>query len=107
MLSNAYSLATFRFDTAKNEPAKNLQNFANFEIFPIFPILLTLTPVQVLLVEPDAPLRLRALPGLPAGARRVQRVRHREWTVRAASGGGGGSVQIEFKIKSKIQSKIE
>ena len=26
MLSNAYFLAKFRFDTAKNEPAKNLQN---------------------------------------------------------------------------------
>ena len=27
MLSNAYFLAKFRFDTAENEPAKNLQNF--------------------------------------------------------------------------------
>ena len=33
MLSNAYFLAKFRFDTAKNEPAKNLQNFANFPNF--------------------------------------------------------------------------
>ena len=33
MLSNAYFLAKFRFDTAENEPAKNLQNFAiNFFI---------------------------------------------------------------------------
>ena len=39
MLSNAYFLAKFRFDTAENEPAKNLQNFAK-----ILPILLTLTP---------------------------------------------------------------
>ena len=30
MLSNAYFLPKFRFDTAENEPAKNLQNFANF-----------------------------------------------------------------------------
>ena len=30
MLSNAYFLAKFRFDTAENKPAKNLQNFANF-----------------------------------------------------------------------------
>ena len=30
MLSNAYFLAKFRFDTAENEPAKHLQNFANF-----------------------------------------------------------------------------
>ena len=29
MLSNAYFLAKFRFDTAENEPAKNLQKFAN------------------------------------------------------------------------------
>ena len=29
MLSNAYSLAKFRFDTAKNEPAKNLHKFAS------------------------------------------------------------------------------
>ena len=27
MLSNAYFLAKFRFDTAENEPDKNLQNF--------------------------------------------------------------------------------
>ena len=38
MLSNAYFLANFRFDTAENEPAKNLQKLL------IFPILLTLTP---------------------------------------------------------------
>ena len=31
--SNAYFLAKFRFDTAENEPAKNLQNFANFPNF--------------------------------------------------------------------------
>ena len=30
MLSNAYFLAKFRFDTAENEPAKNLRNFAKF-----------------------------------------------------------------------------
>ena len=29
MLSNAYFLAKFRFDTAENEPSKNLQNFAD------------------------------------------------------------------------------
>ena len=33
MLSNAYFLAKFRFDTAENEPAKNLQNFAKFANF--------------------------------------------------------------------------
>ena len=30
MLSNAYFLAKFRFDTAENEPAKKLQNLQNF-----------------------------------------------------------------------------
>ena len=30
MLSNAYFLAKFHFDTAENEPAKNLQNLADF-----------------------------------------------------------------------------
>ena len=33
MLSNAYFLAKFRFDTAENEPAKNLQNLAKFANF--------------------------------------------------------------------------
>ena len=36
MLSNAYFLAKFRFDTAENEPAKHLQNFANFPSFANF-----------------------------------------------------------------------
>ena len=30
MLSNVYFLAKFRFETAENEPAKNLQNSAKF-----------------------------------------------------------------------------
>ena len=32
MLSNAYFLAKFRFDTAENEPAKNLQDFSRLSI---------------------------------------------------------------------------
>ena len=32
MLSNAYFLAKFRFDTAENEPAKNLQNFRKMQV---------------------------------------------------------------------------
>ena len=36
MLSNAYFLAKIRFDTAENEPAKNLQHFANFPNFANF-----------------------------------------------------------------------
>ena len=33
MLSNAYFLAKFCFDTTENEPAKNLQNFVKFANF--------------------------------------------------------------------------
>ena len=33
MLSNAYFLAKFRFDTDENEPAKNLQKFADFAYY--------------------------------------------------------------------------
>ena len=33
MLSNAYFLAKFRFDTAENGPAKNLKNLVNFPNF--------------------------------------------------------------------------
>ena len=36
MLSNAYFLAKFRFDTAENEPAKNLQKIAYFANFANF-----------------------------------------------------------------------
>ena len=45
MLSNAYFLAKFRFDTAENEPAKNLQNFAKFANFADpNPLTITLAP---------------------------------------------------------------
>ena len=44
MLSNAYFLAKFGFDTAENEPAKNvqqnLQKIQNLPILPILPILI-------------------------------------------------------------------
>ena len=46
MLSNAYFLVKFRFDTAENEPTKNLQNLL------IFPILLTLTAKPLTLASP-------------------------------------------------------
>ena len=42
MLSNAYFLAKFRFDTAENEPGKNLQKIC--KNLQNLPILLTLTP---------------------------------------------------------------
>ena len=47
MLSNAYFLAKFRFDTAENEPAKNLQKFAKFANFSD-PKPLTLTPLALI-----------------------------------------------------------
>ena len=37
MLSNAYFLAKFRFDTAENEPAKNLQEPARCREVPELP----------------------------------------------------------------------
>ena len=63
--SNAYFLAKFRFDTAENEPAKNLQNFA---ILPILPPLPVVDVVVVLAARfgagppppPPAGLELRA-----------------------------------------------
>ena len=45
MLSNAYFLAKFRFGTAENEPAKNLQNF--FEIANFAKAALRRTAAQV------------------------------------------------------------
>ena len=36
MLSNAYFLAKFRFDTAENEPANNLQILQKIANFPNF-----------------------------------------------------------------------
>ena len=35
MLSNAYFLAKFRFDTAENEPARIFQKVANFANLPL------------------------------------------------------------------------
>ena len=46
MLSNAYFLAKFRFDTAENEPTKNLQKLQILQILPIFS--------WILLIQPDA-----------------------------------------------------
>ena len=62
MLSNAYFLAKFRFDTAENEPAKNLQNFANFANFAKFANFAT-RPWR-----PDRTFQLRTGPS-PAPAR--------------------------------------
>ena len=56
MLSNAYFLAKFRFDTAENEPAKNLQKFAKFANF----------------ANPE-PLTLLAGLGVPADGEKLRR----------------------------------
>ena len=65
MLSNAYFLAKFRFDTAENEPAKNLQNFAkNYAKFANFANPNPLTgPVRpnISRANPRRPVRLRAV----------------------------------------------
>ena len=67
MLSNAYFLAKFRFDTAENEPAKNLQNFVKFANFA------DPNPLTLTLTEPArAPHGARARPlRAPAADRRV------------------------------------
>ena len=60
MLSNAYFLAKFRFGTAENEPAKNLQ---------IFPILLTLTSLKACGLGRERPGHVPPRAGAPrAGA---------------------------------------
>ena len=75
MLSNAYFLAKFRFDTAENEPVKNsqncckivaklLQNFAKFANFA--------NPSPLTLRGPDDGGDLRPA-GPPGGARRRAR----------------------------------
>ena len=73
MLSNAYFRAKIRFDTAENEPDKNLQKFSNL------PILLTLAPSRVRPAwdreDAHGPAHPRGLvPG--AAARRRQDPRH-------------------------------
>ena len=57
MLSNAYFLAKFCFDTAENEPAKNLQSFANFANFADpHPLAAQLAAQQAAEQGPDLPL---------------------------------------------------
>ena len=61
MLSNAYFLAKFRFDTAENEPAKNLQNFAKFVNFADpNPLTLVVPEVVAPLVEEAESAALKA-----------------------------------------------
>ena len=61
MLSNAYFLAKFRFDTAENEPAKNLQKIAKIEIWRSRAERLLLAPRDGLDLHLDLPpLRLDA-----------------------------------------------
>ena len=65
MLSNAYFLAKFRFDTAENEPAKKLQNLQNLLIFANIAHIDLLVPHDVAVVA-----LLRAL--RPLGPQRVE-----------------------------------
>ena len=69
MLSNAYLLAKFRFDTAENEPSKNLQKFENFANFadpnPLTLILIGFAPMPTLTVTPVCP-QLTLCPPLTA-----------------------------------------
>ena len=87
MLSNAYFLAKFGFDTAENEPAKNLQNFAkkiaNFLNFP----LLSDRPSASVVGVSGASER-PALPCKPANSSRSTRSRVLEKSDLGSSGGG-------------------
>ena len=60
MLSNAYFLAKFRFDTAENEPAKNLQIFEKISCknLPTFLKFSTQQPAGLLAPPPDAKVDL-------------------------------------------------
>ena len=107
MLSNAYFLAKFRFDTAENEPAKNLQNLANFSNFAN-PNPSPLTPNPVLLS--------RRQRGRRRAARRGAAGRHGRLGLGRGGrrrGGGGrqfskiGTLRIFFKnLKFAISCKI-
>ena len=65
MLSNAYFLAKFRFDTAENEPAKNLQKFAKIANFALSP------PIPLELPGHKYPFS-QAAPEMPVSAQIVQ-----------------------------------
>ena len=56
MLSNAYFLAKFRFDTAENEPAKNLQNLKNFKKLLLGQGLAPPTELEPVAVSPIDPV---------------------------------------------------
>ena len=68
-----YFLAKFRFDTAENEPTKNLQKIC--KILLIFPILLTVTPNPPLAQSSTklrpAPSAWGGGPGAPGGPGRA------------------------------------
>ena len=108
MLSNAYFLAKFRFDTAENEPAKNLQNLQKKLL--IFLILLTLTPYILASRQKDPRARgvregqLRAeLRREHAAVRRAQeQVARRSGEICAGSCGlfAGRFVRVVAKISS-------
>ena len=71
MLSNAYFLAKFRFDTAENEPAKNFAKFANFANFanpnprsqlPFNPYAAGGSPPGTFAAQPGSPFRQQTRP---------------------------------------------
>ena len=57
MLSNAYFLAKFRFHTAENEPAKNLQILKKMLIFLVIQKVILLILIILLLCEARSPAR--------------------------------------------------
>ena len=115
MLSNAYFLAKIRFDTAENEPAKNLQNFANFPDFANFhQVLVQLTKAAAELEETSrqgsTPLFLAAQNGHALAVRYLCHARAETESVTADGSTpklkgsiGEGSNHSNFSHQSSVQ----
>ena len=78
MLSNAYLLANFRFDTAENEPATNLKHLAKIAILLNANLQILLTREPVLDGRPAEGAELHACrvpgaePGVAAGKQHLK-----------------------------------
>ena len=85
MLSSAYFLAKFRFDTAENEPAKHLQNFAKKNYQNLIANLIVIWLIRISKpISPDS----STSPQVPAHDRPPQQLLRPG--ARARRGGGPG-----------------
>ena len=98
MLSNAYFLAKFRFDTAENEPAKNLQKIANFLNFSQHRSSATL--LRLLIDEVDRAWQALELPQAKAALRKQMQTRLNETLERLIHQQGlGGALLGVFYLR--------